>query len=103
MPIQTVSLNDQESGLTIYSPFSGEPAIVPDKHEINEQDESLLFVFFGDVGHFVYVSPIVNRCLENGSDDEDTYSVEGVIQALGDVDGVNNGWNGVNYYAFGKF
>lgn len=83
----------------IFSPFSGLPAD-GDKGP-NQQDDTLLFVYYGDATQFAYVSSAV---LDAVKADPDELEVEDLQEALsmkgGFIMEVDTDWNGVNYYGF---
>ena len=83
----------------IYSPFSGLPAHGEDGP--NEEDPTLLFVYYGDAGLYGYVSEHLQSII--GNDVEETL-VEDMHSVVSDDGGfileVDAGWNGVNTYGF---
>lgn len=84
----------------VHSPLSGLPAEVDDDGA-NEADPTLLFVYYGMVGEWDYVSPRfpseVTRFIDNLTPGEvaESLEIDGAIMLV-----VNTDWNGVNYYAF---
>ena len=83
----------------IFSPFSGLPA--DGKDGPNENDPTLLFVYYGNTGEYAYVSKRLQGSMEGNIEDVDikelhsTLSIDG-----GHVFEVDTDWNGVNYYGF---
>lgn len=84
----------------IHSPFTGQPAETEDGP--NEADPSLLFVHYGNVGEYAYISPRLEEVLkEQLSEDTDPEELAGLVDLQGAlVVRVDEGWNGVNHYGF---
>lgn len=97
MPLPTVELNYLGQ---IYSPFSGLPAELNEEGP-NEQDPTLLFVYYGMAGDWDYVSPRfpneLTRFVDNLGPRE---MAEGLDIAGGILLVVDTDWNGINYYGF---
>lgn len=84
----------------VHSPFSGLPAELNDEGP-NEADPTLLFVYYGMVGEWDYVSPRfpseLTRFIDNmePADVAESLEIDGAIMLVVDTD-----WNGINYYGF---
>lgn len=97
MPLPSVKFKYLEQ---IFSPFTGLPAELNDDGA-NGADPTLLFVYYGMVGEWEYVSPRfpteVTRFIDNlePGDVAESLEVEGGLMFAVDTD-----WNGINYYGF---
>lgn len=85
----------------VHSPFSGLPTELEDEGSANEADPTLLFVYYGMVSEWDYVSPRfpseLTRFIDNLEpiDFASSLEINGAIMFVVDTD-----WNGVNYYGF---
>jgi hypothetical protein len=92
----------EPEGQLIYSPYTGN-APHDMEGEINENDPSLLYVYWGMAGDFGYISDkfreIIDQEIEN---DIDMWSLDNLLSneegILFEVD--CGRWNGVNFYGF---
>jgi hypothetical protein len=88
----------------IFSPFTGMPSETEDGP--NEDDQSLLFVHYGDASEFGYLNTQAEEIVEELDDEEDGVDPVDVFKRLADADSilieVDSGWNGVNLYAYRK-
>ena len=95
MPLPIVKIHFLDK---LYSPFSGLP--VESDDGVNENDKTLLFVYYGDFPGFAYI----NERLTEVSGDIENLDIESLNQML-TIDGgfileVDTDWNGINYYGF---
>ena len=97
MPLPTVKFRYLGE---VHSPFCGLPAELNDEGP-NEEDATLLFIYYGMSGTFDYVSPRfpseLTRFIDNVGPTEmaEALDIDGGILLVVDTD-----WNGVNYYGF---
>jgi len=97
MPLSTIKFRYLGQ---VHSPFSGLPAELNDEGP-NQTDPTLLFVYYGMVSEWDYVSPRfpseLTRFVDNlePADVAESLEIDGAIMLVVDTD-----WNGVNYYGF---
>ena len=69
--------------------------------EINEKDNSLLFVYYGNVAEYAYISEKLKMLIDQ---DIENIEVTDLISKIALNDGtlleVDCGWNGINFYGF---
>lgn len=83
----------------IYSPFSGLPADGDDGP--NESDNTLLFVWYGDVGDYAYISERLTDLLNTNVEEIEIESLHETIELDGGIVlKVDTDWNGLNCYGF---
>jgi hypothetical protein len=97
MPLSTIEFRYLGQ---VHSPFTGLSAELNDEGP-NQADPTLLFVYYGMVSEWDYVSPRfpseLTRFVDNlePADVAESLEVDGGIMLVVDTD-----WNGVNYYGF---
>ena len=97
MPLSTLELRYLGQ---VHSPFSGLPAELNEERP-NEEDPTLLFVYYGMAGDWDYVSARfpseLTRFIDNLGPTE---MAEGLVIDGGILMVVDTDWNGINYYGF---
>ena len=90
----------EEDYVEVLSPYTGNNTTSKDG-EINEDDKSILFIYLGAAGDFVYIS---NEFRELIDEDIESIEIEDLEGKISHIDGtmieVDYGWNGINYYCF---
>ena len=90
----------EEDYIEVSSPYTGNHTTSKDG-AINEDDKSILFVYIGAVGDFVYIS---NEFRDLIDEDIESIEIEDLEVKISHIDGtlieVDYGWNGINYYGF---
>jgi len=94
--IEIEETNDTE----VFSPYTGN-CVTGKDGEIIEDDNSLLFVYSGMIGDYVYISDQLNSLIES---EIESLDMDELVVKINHMEGtlmkVDNGWNGVNYYCF---
>ena len=104
VPIESKKLKGLDSLLSIVQMPKGIPVgtlAIGKDGAINEDDKSILFVYIGAVGDFVYIS---NEFRDLIDEDIESIEIEDLEVKISHIDGtlieVDYGWNGINYYGF---
>jgi len=91
---------EEQDVTEIFSPYTGK-CVVDKDGEINENDDSLLFVYAGMAGDYAYISDKLRDIVDEDIESINIEDLPSKIEANeGTLLEVDNGFNGINFYGF---